>query len=67
MGLQIGARGITNRGSFRNSKSGQGFQIEANRRFQIGAEITNRGKRDYKLEQRFEIEAGITNRGRTNV
>ena len=67
MGLQIGARGITNRGSFRNFKSGQGFQIEENQRFQIRAEITNRGKRDYKLEQRFKIGAGITNRDRTNV
>ena len=28
-------------------KSGQGFQIKA-KRFQIGAEITHGGKRDYK-------------------
>ena len=50
MGLQIGA-------GFREYKSrqeGQGFQIGANR-FQIGAETTNRSKRDYKLG------AGITN------
>ena len=47
MGLQIGARRITNRGSLRNFKSGQkdykseqGFRIGA-KRFQIGTEITN--------------------------
>lgn len=39
------------------------------KRFQIGAEITNRGKRDYKPGKRdykpghgFQISAGITNR-----
>ena len=29
------------------------------------AEITNRGKRDYKLGQGFQIGPGITNRCRT--
>ena len=54
-GLQIGASGITNRSNFRDFKSGQkdcksrqGFQI-AVKRFQIGAIITNRDKRDFKL------------------
>ena len=55
--LQIRARGITNRGSFRDFKSGQrdyksrqGFQIGA-KRFQIRARgISNRG-RDYKSVQ----------------
>ena len=49
-GLKIGARGIANRDSIRDSKSGQtdyksgqGFQIGA-KRFQIGAEIINRGR-----------------------
>ena len=72
-GLQIGERGITNRGSLRDfkqgrkaNKSGQGFQIGA-KRFQIGSEITNQGKRDYKPGQEFQIGAGITNRCRTQV
>ena len=50
-GLQIEARGITNRGSLRDFKlgqkdykSGQGFQI-GTKRFQIGAEFTNRGRK----------------------
>ena len=66
LGLQIGAREITNRGSLRDFKSGQkdyksgqGFQTGA-KKFQIGAEITNRGKTDYR--QGFQIGAGITNR-----
>ena len=37
-------------------KSRQGFQIGA-KRFQIGAEITNRGKGDQKPGQRFQIGA----------
>ena len=68
--LQIGARGITNRGSLRDFKSGQkdlksgqGFQIRG-KRFQIGAEITNWGKKDYKPGQRFQVGADITNRCR---
>ena len=71
--LQIWARGISNTGSLRDFKSGQkgykteqGFQIAA-RRFQIGAEITYRGKRDYKLGQGFQIGAMITNRCRTGM
>ena len=66
-------RGISNTGSLRDFKSGQkgykteqGFQIVA-RRFQIGAEITYRGKRDYKLGQGFQIGAMITNRCRTGM
>ena len=55
-GLQIGARGIANRGSLRYFKSGQGFQIEA-KRFQIGLEITNRGNGDYKSGQGLQIGA----------
>ena len=50
--LQIRARVATKRVSFRGIKSGQkdykmtqGFQMVA-KRFQIGVEITNRGKRD---------------------
>ena len=69
-GTAVEARGITNRGSLRDFKSaqkdckfGQGFQI-GSKRFQIGAEITNRGKRDYKQGQGFQIGAGITNRCR---
>ena len=34
----------------KNYKSGQGFQIGA-KRFQIWAEITNRGKGDFKMGQ----------------
>ena len=66
-GLQIGTSWITNRGSFRDFKSGQkdyksgqGFEIRA-KRFQIGAEITIRSKKNYKLGQGFKIGAGITN------
>ena len=52
-GLQIEARGITNRGSLRDFKSGE--------KVQIGAEISNRGKeissrgRDYKSGQGLQI------------
>ena len=53
--------GITKRGSFRDFKSGQILQIGA-KRFQIGTEITNRGKRDFKSRERLEIGAGIANR-----
>ena len=61
--LQIGARGITNRGNLRDFKSGQtdyksgqGFQIGA-KRFQIETEISNWGKRDYKSGQGLQIGA----------
>ena len=71
-GLQIGAREITNRGSIRvfksgikDCKSGHGFQTGA-KRLQIGAKITNWGRRDYKSGQRLQIGAGITNRYRTH-
>ena len=51
---------ITNRGkryySLRGYKSGQGFQIGPNR-FQIGAEITNWGKKDFKSGQGLQIGA----------
>ena len=53
---QIGARGVANTGSFRDSKSGQKdyksgqeFQIGA-KRFQFGARIINQGS-DYELVQ----------------
>ena len=46
LGTKIVTRGITNRGSVRNFKSRQGFQIEA-KRLQIGAGISDRG-RGYK-------------------
>ena len=66
--MQIEARGITNRGSLRDFKlrqkdykSGQGFQIGA-KRFQIGADITNWGKRDYKPGNGFQLGLRITNR-----
>ena len=68
-GLQIGARGITNRGFKQGQKDyklGQGFQIGA-KRFQIGADITNPGNRHYKSGQGFQIGEGITNRCRTHV
>ena len=43
---------------------GQGFEIGA-KRFQIGAEITNGGKRDFKSGQRLQMGAReISNRGR---
>ena len=71
--MQIGARGITNRGSLRDFESGQkyykqeqGFQTGA-KRFQIEAQITNRDKRDYKPRQGFQIAAGITNQCRTSA
>ena len=32
--------------------------------FQIGVDITNQGKRDYKSKHKLQIEAGITNRGK---
>ena len=47
-------------------KSGQGIQIRA-KRFQIGTENRNRGKRDYKPGQEIlQIGAGIKNRCRTD-
>ena len=62
-GMQIGAREITNKGSFRDFKSrqndyksGQRFQIGA-KRFQIDAEITNRAKRNFESGQRLQISA----------
>ena len=57
-GLQIRARKITNY-SFKDFKSGQGFQIKS-KRFQIEAEITNMGQRG------FLFGAEITNRCRIN-
>ena len=55
--LEIKPGGIKNRDSFRDFKSGQkhynseqGFQIRA-KTLQIVAEITRRGKRDFKLGQ----------------
>ena len=66
-GLQIGERGITNRGSLRDFISGQkeykleqGFQIGA-KRFQIWAEITNRRKTDYKPGHGFQTGVRIRN------
>ena len=56
-GLQIGADlGIT--------KLAKGLQIGA-KGLQIGAGITNRGKRDYKSGQGLQIGARITNRRST--
>ena len=61
-GLQTRARGITNRGSLRDFKSGQKdyksgqiFQIRA-KKFQIGTEITKWG-RDFKSGQGLQIGA----------
>ena len=70
-GLQIavGYRNIrTTIRDKKDCKQGQrkGFQIEA-KRLQIGVEITNWGKRDYKPEQIFQTGAAITNWCRTNV
>ena len=63
--LQIGARGITNRGSLGNfksvqkdCKSGQGLQIRRET-FQIGAVIANRGKRDYKSGRDYKSVQNI--------
>ena len=60
---KTGPRGITNRDSVKDFKSGQKdykleqkFQIWA-KRFQIGAEITNRGKIDYKPGRGLQIGA----------
>ena len=62
-----GIKGITNRGRF------QGLHIGAQRDykkgelkgFQIGAEISKSGQRDYKLgKERLQTGAGISNRGR---
>ena len=47
---------ITNRDSFNDFKSGQGFQI-GEKRLKIGSEITNRGKRDFKSGQGLQISA----------
>ena len=73
--------GIQIEAGFRDYKSGherlqigqlKRFQIGAKRlqirakRFQIGAEIKNRGSRDYKLGQGFQMRARITNRCRTD-
>ena len=55
-GLQIGARGITNRGSFRDFKSGQ-KDYRSGQGFQIRPEITNRGKRYFQSEQGLQIGA----------
>ena len=55
-GLQIGARGITNRGNFRDFKLEQ-KDYKSGHGFQIGAEITSRGKRDFKLGQGPQIGA----------
>ena len=56
--LQVGAREITNRGSFRDFKSG-------NKIINWGKEISNRG-RDFKSGQDgFQMGTGITNRCRT--
>ena len=67
-GLQIGVRGITNRGSLRDFKSGQ-KDYKLGLRFQIGARgITNRGslryfksgQKDYKLGQKdFKSGQGL--------
>ena len=43
---KMGNKGVTNRGSFKDFKSGQRFHV-GEKRFQIRAEITNRGKRDF--------------------
>ena len=62
---------VTNIGSLRDFKlgqkkykSGKVFQTGP-KRFQIGAEITNQGNRNYKPGQGFKIGVGITNRCRT--
>ena len=55
-GLQIGARGFTNRGSLRDFKLGQ-RDFKSGQRLQIGArEITNQG-RDFKSGQGLQIGA----------
>ena len=66
-GLQVGARGITNRGSFRDFKLGQKDYKSGRQGFQIREEITKRDKRDFKSGEGLQIEAGITNWCRTEV
>ena len=57
-GLQNRAREITKRGSFRDLKSGQkNYKSVFKSRFQIGAETTNWGKRDFKSGQGLQIGA----------
>ena len=50
--LKIKQRGIKNRGSFTDFKLGK-KDYKLRQGFQFGAEITNRGKRDFKSEQRL--------------
>ena len=69
LGLQTGARGVTNRGSLgdfklgqQDYKSGQGCQIEARnfksgQRLQIGASKSKNRGRDFKSGQRLQIGA----------
>ena len=61
---------ITSRGSLRDFKSvqkdyksGQGIQIGASR-FQIGAEITNRGKRDFNLGRDYKSGQNNSNQNK---
>ena len=56
-GLQIGAKGITNRSSLRDFKPGQKDYKSGAKRFQIGAKITNWGKRGFKSGQGLQIDA----------
>ena len=56
-GLQIGAKGITNRSSLRDFKSGQKDCKSGAKRFQIRAKITNWGKRGFKSGQGLQIDA----------
>ena len=65
-GLQIGERGITNRGSLRDFNRGKkitnrGRDFKLGQRLQIGArEITNQD-RDFKSGQGLQIGAGQPN------
>ena len=55
-GLQIGKGFRDYKSGQKKHKLGQGFQIEA-KRFEIGAEITNRGNKDFKSGQGLQIGA----------
>ena len=71
-GLQVGARGITYRSSLRDFKLGQkyynsrqGLEVKS---LEIEAEITYRGKRDYRLGQDYTlVQARVLNTALGNI
>ena len=63
---QIGARGITNRGNFKDFQSGQ-RDYKSRQGFLIGQTDFTRGTEHKSGQKGFQIGGGITNRCRTNV